>query len=599
MTLECDIYRTSEKMPGTFVGFTDDQVVPSLRCTRSKPMLRNSVASLENASESQLDGTFSLPKQKKTLKKLNDQLATSPIVETVGKIYNSSSSAVSFKVPEEISKVAKTDYGNTEGTPEEIEVFDVSAKGCNSATRRKVNHWFTEQCVSPLSLSGIETSKRIKSDKKGGAEADPGREEETIKDDHGAGASERSTVKFRPSTRSKEKQKKSNGGPAVHSDHILIDSDDSSVESGPLQRLIRRRTCRLESKTATLPTQRSRYSDRDNHSHTSDQPQNTKVNKMSYLRGTPPRRFKAEVSSPGSDDPYSFKASPRSPPVTGKSKGRPRGRKATVSKKKTNKESVLQDKPRGDYQKDSKEIIEENDQDAKLKKSEKEKSEKNLGIKTVVAYGKEPDVILFDDVLERNTDPFSSPADVDHNEGTTKQNQKKKVNKTKTENSFELSQGNRSSNNFRQLVDEISQAEDYDLIFSQQIRDDAEEYRKMFKKSTRDNPRNSRVSFDDDVVIVTDDRIKALHDETGGVNIDNENRSEAGDIVNESTAKQELSELDETRQTANGMPLHKNISTNVEKLKAPMSLKQKLRRSDPVSLSALEKGVYFKSPPKS
>ena len=428
-------------------------------------MSRNFVASLENASESQLDGAISIRKQKKTVKKVNDQLTTSPTAETVGKMYNSSSSsAVSFKVPhsdtKESSKAAKTDYENTVCTPEESEVFDVSAKGCNSATRRKVNHWFTEQCVSPSSLSGLETSNRMKRDKKGGAE------EETIKDDHGTGASPKSTVKFRPSTRGKDRQKMLNGGPGVHSDHILIDSDDSSVESGPVQRLIRRRTCRLESTAVTLPTQTSQYSDRDKHSHASDQPKDTKVNKMRYLRGTPPSRFKAEVSSPGSDDPYSFKASPRLAPVKGKNKGRTRGRKATVSKKKTNKESVLQQKTSGG---DQKEIIEENYQDGKLKKSEKEKSEKNPGIKTMVAYGKEPDVILFDDVLERNTDPFSSPADIDQNEGTTKQNQKKKVNKTKKENSFELSHGNKSSNNLRELVDEISQAEDYDLVFSQQI----------------------------------------------------------------------------------------------------------------------------------
>ena len=131
-----------------------------------------------------------------------------------------------------------------------------------------------------------------------------------------------------------------------------------------------------------------------------------------------------------------------------------------------------------------------------------------------------------------------------------------------------------------------------------EIRDDAEEYRKMFKKNTRDNPRNNRVSFDDDVVVVTDDGIEALHEKTGGVNID-ENRLEAGNIVNENIAKQELAGQDKTRQMASDMPLHKNISTNVEKLKAPMRLKQKLRRSDPVSRSAFEKGVYFESPPKS
>ena len=205
----------------------------------------------------------------------------------------------------------------------------------------------------------------------------------------------------------------------------------------------------------------------------------------------------------------------------------------------------------------------------------------------MVAYGKEPEVVLFDDVLERNTDPFSSPADIDQNEGTTKQNQKKRVNKSNQENSAE----SKSSDNLKQLVDEISQAEDYDLVFSQQIRDDAEEYRKMFKKNTRDNPRNNRVSFDNDIVVVTDDGMKASHDITSGVNTDNETRLEAAGIVNQSIAKQELAEQDETSQMANTIHLHKNISTNIEKLKVPMSLKQKLRRSDPVSHSAFEKGT--------
>ena len=568
------------------VGIADDQVVPSVRYTRSKSKSSDLVACLENASESQIGGANNVQKQRKTRKKINDPQKTSPVAETVGKIYSSSSSsAVSFKVPhgniKESSKAAKTDYENTAGTPEEIEVFDVSAKGCNSATRRKVNHWFAEQCVSPSSLakpvSGLKTSNRMASEIKRDAEKNLEKEGEVIKHDHGTEASERNAVKFRPSARGKDRENSFNGG----LDHILIDSGDSSVTSGPVQRMIRGRTCRLDSTAVALPTQRSRH-ERDDHLLTNDRPKDTKVNKLSYLRGTPPSRFKAEFSSPGSDDPYSFKASPRTPPAKGKNKGRARGRKATVSKKKANKESVIQQKASEGDQNDLKEIIEENHQRSKSKK-------RDPGIKTMVAYGKEPGVVLFDDVLERNTDPFSSPADIEQNGGKTKQNQKKKVNQSKQEVSVELSHGNKSSDNLRELVDEISRAEDYDLVFSQQVRDDAEEYRKMFKKRTRGNPRNNRVSFDDDVIVVTDDGLKASHDLTGSVNTDNENRSEADDIVNESIPKPEQ---DETRYTANAIHLHENISTDVEKSKVPMRLRQKLRRSDPVLRSALEKGVY-------
>ena len=352
-------------------GITDDQVVPSARYTRSKS--RNLVASPENASELQVSGAYNIRKQKKTGNKINHPLTTSLISETVGKIYNSSSSStVSFKVPNndvnESSRATKTDYENTKGTPEETEVFDVSAKRCNSATRRKVNHWFTEQCLSPSSLaepvSGIETSNRMKNKVKRDVEENSEKEEDAIKDDPGTKASERSPVKFRRSARSNDRKKRLNGGLGAHSDHILIDSDDSSVASGPVQRLIRHRTCRLESTTMATLKQRNRSGERDNHSLANDQPKDTKVNKLSYLRGTPPSRFKTEVSSPGSDDPYSFKASPRTPPVKGKNKARARGRKASFLKK----ASVLKQKiSEGD----------QNHQGTKLK-GEKEKTERKI-----------------------------------------------------------------------------------------------------------------------------------------------------------------------------------------------------------------------------
>ena len=545
---------------GFLLAVTDDQVVPNTRYARKKSEASDLAAFIENASEAQL-GAVRAPRQRKATSKGRNPRTTSKSNAMVPTMHSStSSSAVSFRVPQSTDgdKVSKFDNNSSTRTPERT---SVSPKGCNSETRRKVNQWFTEQCVTPSVISepvsdssGNERTRREVVNK--------AKSMENESNEADTKASEESGIIFGQSAGDLD---------VSDSNHILVESDDSSAASGPVERQLRRRVRTMERTKTPVSLHRRQRNEKkeDVYRNIQSRKQDSNENLM-HIRGTPPSRFKSQVSSPGSDDPYLFKASPKVPSQKGKKVAVRRQRRA-VTESKMKKEVVVIP---GEEENKFSGVDGQKHQEHQLRKDKEQVYGKGPGVKRMAAYGKDHEVVLFDEAMERNTDLFSSPTDI---ERTKKQNGKKAPEKDKHSDSTVKI---KPDEKLQRMVDEISLAEDYDLVFSQQIRDEADEYRKMFKKNTRDNPRNNRVSFGNDVTVVSKDGEKNLK------NITDNGAVKAADSTVGDTGDENPSEPEETIQMTKPktIKLHNYLSKNSKKLK--------LRRSDPVSGSTSEKGAY-------
>ncbi len=313
----------------------------------------------------------------------------------------------------------------------------------------------------------------------------------------------------------------------VQSEETCAVSDSESVES---YAVVRPRQTRKRSKNVNVilsessDQQSSFVVDSDEKSSGGAAREIVKTgDRISLLRGTPPSRFKGDVSSPGSDDPFAFKSSQKTPQDK-----RRKGRKGKTARNAKRKPEVVViggdgDKAavtrRGDPGKDPVDVGDNSNEVAVIEeKMELEQSTEILaerdrraraarGVKTVFAYGKEPEVVLFDDVQEHNTDPFSSPMDVGESDAAgaggksvekCKENRKVKPKKVKKP---KVQKTPSEEEPVVQITEELEEAEDYEFVFSQQVREEAEEYRKMFKKKTKNNPRTNRVTFGDTVEV--------------------------------------------------------------------------------------------------
>ena len=596
------------------VGLVDNQVVPNTRFTRNKSMSCNLAAFLENTTESQLGGTKDVQNSNKVGKRAK-QPGTLKRYENRGtgeKQENSTGSAASFKVPHSITEDSVTSQIGEEQNPERGQLdFDASARECNSDTRRKVNRWFTAQYETPSSIaSSLPSPKsvtKVDTDEHathGKAESES---EEVISNKRVIDMD--SVYTKEALTDSETEVQESNcqniamknmqpdGSERKQCNEAPVEiSDDSSVESGPVRRSGRRRIRnKVESTVSSISSQESESQALIDIEGTDkllkDHSIGTKlVSKLSCLRRTSPGKSKAQIGSSGSDDPYTFKPSQKTPPANLKGKGKINARKTTALKRNVKgKCPVVDTNKSGDKSSEGGKNIDENNLNSKrvekASSNMEKKDRESTGIKTILTYGKEPQVVLFDALQEHNTDPFSSPNDISKNEceeakvpkrrktaASAKPTKSKKVQKHESESNTKLDE----------LAEEISQAEDYDFIFSQQIRDEAQEYRKLLKKKTKDNPRTNRVTFDEDVIVVDDKDQK-------------ENVIEDEKVVDEETLK--MSNAGDEQKEEDPEETGQNMNLTIPDCKESTGLHgtttQKLRRSDPQSLFKQSKKFNF------
>ena len=553
---------------------------------------------LENATESQLGGVdLALPKGKKNTKKMKTAVRPSEKVQ----IDTPTSSAVSFKVPQvkPIDKEACVRIIAVD-SPEQP---DLPESTCSSDTRRKVKRWFSEQCATPASsdtsslrsASTKETGQRkrkkvVRSDSECEEVACSARtrstsddavsddtltevelvtktnpENETTRNDCENRGVDMDSVFTRETQSVEELALKHGPGDGrnvkeTEDDTMSESSTDAghfvgydSTESGPVVSRRKGKDARIES---TISTESSLDSEPEcSVLRNAKPPRLNTGSRLAYLRGTPPSKFKGCVSSPGSDDPYAFKSSQKTPQKGKRKRGRGKGKKQVNSKRKKPVVSLGE----GSFNTNEIEIVEQNRKSKREFTADKEKKVQSAqGITTMFTYGKESKAVLFDTLLDQNTDPFSSPADVggkENNDSSEKIKQQQPQAKAKKKNKKKTSTRKPKTKEIvvetsEQVMEELEEVENYEFVFSQQIRDEAEEYRKMFKKKTKDNPRTNRVSFGDNVVVLL-----------------NENGSESAQCVgNKSVADSETKEITRDGATPEGNG-NKDVEMNTKEKK--------------------------------
>ena len=470
-----------------------------------------------------------------------------------------SSSDGPSKVQPDKGKTQNTSHNgnNTAFESPAREIQFVPESNCNSNTRRKVQHWIREQCTTPASIEGPESvctkitsqsSESNVSTQSSQQELNPVEIVAKEKDENINSDSEsvlevirtkkRGAAKKLPDTesdhlsQSHKELAKSPGGQlhvqfSIENNDAQNDNDAVEVQcemSGPANQILgpkrvdssdeesvigvrlnalSRRRIESSQSTASTHVQHGVKSPPKVYDNPDDVPRVIKkpLFKSKLLQKPPPVTVKPIPSSAENGDPYAFKCSQKTPEVkdSNRKKARTRG--------KGKQEKGARGKRKRDNSSDGSDW-DENDKitkkgNTKSNKQKKISGEREDGIKRLNTYGKEPDVILFDTIQEQNTAPFSSPSDIVQNEGETPKPQKRERPRRKAAQQTQKQKlmEEKTSEQIERLSEYISQAEDFDLVFSQQVRDEAEEYRKKLKKKTKDNPRTNRVSFDNKMTV--------------------------------------------------------------------------------------------------
>ncbi len=280
-------------------------------------------------------------------------------------------------------------------------------------------------------------------------------------------------------------------------------SDEESEVVGVRVNTLRRRRIESSQSTASTSVQQRVKSPPKIYDNPDDVPRVIKkpLFKSRLLQKPAPVIVKPVPSNAENEDPYTFKCSQKTPEVkdSKKKKARTRGKsnqeKGTQGKRKRGNSSGD-----SDWEENEKTTKKANRKTNKLKKSSGEVED---GIKRMNTYGKEPEVILFDAIQEQNTAPFSSPSDIVEKVVEPAKPQKKERLKRKAAQKThkEKLMDEKTNEQIEKIQEHISAAEDFEFVFSQQLREEGEEYRKKLKKKTKDNPRTNRVSFDNKMTI--------------------------------------------------------------------------------------------------